>query len=52
MSKERIIEVGALVNAWKADVNLSTKEALFALYEDRDISAEELDYLVAPLTYL
>lgn len=52
MNKERIIEVTLLVRAWKMDTGISTKEALFALYDDRDINAEELDFLLAPLMYL
>tara|TARA_R110000822_G_scaffold282335_1_gene403907 strand:- start:284 stop:448 length:165 start_codon:yes stop_codon:yes gene_type:complete len=49
MSKDRILEVGALVRAWREDVGITTKEALFALYDDRDISGEELYYLLAPI---
>ena len=52
MNKERIIEVTSLVEAWKMDIGITTKDALFALYDDRDISAEELDFLLAPLMYL
>ena len=52
MNKERIIEVTSLVKAWKMDTGITTKEALFALYDDRDITAKELDFLLAPLMYL
>ena len=46
MTATRQQEIIVLVDAWKQDTGCYTKDALFALYDDRMITGAELDQLM------
>jgi hypothetical protein len=49
MNKSRISDINYMIEEWKLRTNVSRKEALFALYDDRFITANELDLFMAPI---
>jgi len=51
MTRYRRFEILELCKVWQNDFpNMTIKDCFFALYDDRDITAKELDYLINWMT--
>jgi hypothetical protein len=51
MKRDRRFEILDLCKVWQNEFNhMTIKDCFFALYDDRDITAKELDYLMDWMT--
>ena len=51
MTRERRFKILDLCKVWQNDFpDMTIKDCFFALYDDRDITAKELDYLMDWIT--
>ena len=47
MTRERKIKIVGLIKTWKGEFShMNIKDCLFALYDDKMITAKELDYSI------